>query len=295
MLDFVSYDFKNLNIILGKFNNILRDKNNYINFKNLSEKEKKILSEKESVSIELSAYADREWTPNLLQIVKDLNYNRSRKIEIDTNIAKLDISIEELKKILKLDDKAFKFFSFMLDKMTERYIQSFEKSLNEIYYFVYRDESKQIRLDSTESRGKKVLKLKICSIVDGKTYEEDIQDSGHSVSVVLGSVLLVYYIVYCKLPRILFFDETFSGLSTLTISRFFQLLQNFSKDLGFKFLIISHDPRIVNFMDRIYLVKDGVYSLVKENLDDEVQSFLEDLADGSTEGFSVSDSNTVGG
>lgn len=233
------------------------------------------LSNKVSCMSRMLVYKDRlkEFPFNadsVGQVVKDytdLSMLESQRVYFAEKMAELTDSFSRFQQDVTLLGKKKYSAEDLLSKVSGQYVKSLEDQLNEVYFYVYRNSSRRIRLELTEYRGKLVVDLILTEMVDGVEYDESAEDEGHSVRVVLGTVFLVFFIYQNNLPRELFFDETFGGLSQQSVDRFFVFLKSFSQNLGFSFTFISHDTlRIEQYMDRVYYVKDGQYSLVKEGV-----------------------------
>lgn len=169
----------------------------------------------------------------------------------------------EVQAIALLEQKALGFYSNLLDNLTKEYVSKLQDALNDVYGFVFQRPNKSIQLDLDDRYNKKVLTLKVINLFDGQAIVEDLKASGFSLRVVMGTVLLVYFILYNNLERVIFFDESFGGLADDTLSRFFSLLHVFVDELGFRFLLISHEPRHVDYVDHVYSVRGGIF--VKED------------------------------
>jgi ABC-type branched-subunit amino acid transport system ATPase component len=153
------------------------------------------------------------------------------------------------------------FYAKALDQITQVYLKDQEDALTKAYEFIYQKQ-KRVSLDMVEERGKKTIKLTLHPTVNGEEYEESVEDEGFSVQVTLGTILLVHFIVSYKLPRVIFFDESFGGHEDSTLERFMTLLQQFRDVLGFRMIIVTHDRhRMVPFADKVYVAKDGKYRL----------------------------------
>lgn len=187
------------------------------------------------------------------------------KLNLGTITQQLASSKEVFTQLLKTQELAKTkemFYSQLLENVTQLYVSKLDDILNEVYLYVYQDPTKRIKIALEERYNKKVLQLKIFTKVGDDEYEESVDDEGHSVAVVLGTIFLIYFIQFQNLPRVVIFDETFSGLSQETIDRFFPFLKLFAEKQGFEFLVISHDGlRLNNFIDRVYQVTNGVYTL----------------------------------
>lgn len=159
------------------------------------------------------------------------------------------------------EQKALKFYASVLDDLTAEYVQKLEDALNEVYLFVFQNPNKRVKLMMDDKYNKKVLVLRLVNTFGEEVHIEGLEDSGYSVSVVLGTVLLVYFILYNNLEKVVFFDEAISGLSADTALRFSSLLRAFIDESGFKFLMISHESRYAEFADRTYSVRGGRFTL----------------------------------
>ena len=165
---------------------------------------------------------------------------------------------------LKIKDS---FYAKALDQITQAYLKDQEDALTQAYEFIYQKQ-KRVTLDMVEERGKKTIQLSLHMVESGADFEETVDDVGFSEKNTLGTILLVHFIVSYKLPRIIFFDESFGGHEDGTLYRFMTLLQQFRDILGFKYLIVTHDKaRMLPFADKVYVTKDGRYrSTTKDSL-----------------------------
>jgi hypothetical protein len=100
-------------------------------------------------------------------------------------------SFEKMSRDMLMVSKAFDFFSQVIDEVVEKYLRSLEEILNVCYSEIYQNEDKSIKLDIVEKYNKKVLQL----IILNKGEEEKLTENGGGVRVVLGTVLLIYYIL----------------------------------------------------------------------------------------------------
>jgi ABC-type methionine transport system ATPase subunit len=192
---------------------------------------------------------------NVEQVKKDYADWSNFKIRIDNNTNLLGIKEKEYEtksKELLLVSKSFDFFSNVIDEVVAKYLKSLEDIVNVCYYEIYQNEQKSIKLDIVEKYNKKVLQL----IVLNNGIEEKLVDSGGGVKVVLGTILLIYYVLWCDLPKIIFFDETYSGLDDITLENFFGVLKKFTEK-GFKFIFISHDVRLLKYIDDVNIIEKG--------------------------------------
>jgi DNA repair exonuclease SbcCD ATPase subunit len=59
------------------------------------------------------------------------------------------------------------------------------------------------------------------------------------------------------LRRIVFLDETFTEVADEYLPGLFDFIQNTIKELGFKYLLITHDTRFVDYSDKLYRITKG--------------------------------------
>lgn len=214
---------------------------------------------------QLNGYAD-VLDPQRMAIIRE---RHDKIVFAQANYAKLSESSDErLRTFQDLQSKADRrqrlltFYAGVLDDVTETYIDRLESALNEVYQYAFQKPEKRVKLETKDKYNRKVLEPTLYHVFDGKEYPEDLDESGYSLSVVLGSVLLVYFLLYTEGDRIIWFDESISGLHVDVATRFFDLLHVFTEKLGFRFAIISHETRYAELVDHIYSVKSG--SFLKE-------------------------------
>jgi DNA repair exonuclease SbcCD ATPase subunit len=84
---------------------------------------------------------------------------------------------------------------------------------------------------------------------------------GGGIQVIVSMILRVYFILSFNLRRVLIFDEAFANLSEEYVDGLFKFLSYLSKELGFRVLMVSHDPRFLPYADKTYSVSAGKVTL----------------------------------
>ena len=107
----------------------------------------------------------------------------------------------------------------------------------------------------------------ISSILNNKTtYHIDITQNGvhgtqesfgGGVLAVISLCLRVVMIIYCKRDRILFLDESLGFVSEVYQPSLSNFISQLCKRLGFNITLISHQPKMVAYADRIYEAYKG--------------------------------------
>jgi len=184
------------------------------------------------------------------------------------------LSCEKTARIALLEQKALALYSSVLDKITKDHVEGMSSTLNDVFAYVFQNPAKRATLQMVDRYNKKVLvPTLITTDENGVENAEGLDDSGFSVSVVLGTVLLLHYIIHNNLTRVVFFDESFGGLSDETAARFFTLLRVFIDNFGFSFMLVSHESRFVEYVDRSYFARHGRFVLEGSA----ISSYEEDL------------------
>lgn len=107
----------------------------------------------------------------------------------------------------------------------------------------------------------------ISSILNNKTtYHIDITQNGvhgtqesfgGGVLAVISLCLRVVMIIYCKRDRILFLDESLGFVSEVYQPSLSNFISQLCKRLGFNITLISHQPKMTAYADRIYEAYKG--------------------------------------
>jgi hypothetical protein len=228
------------------------------------------LSEEEDLRLErwpvVQSVFEKE-IPDLQAVFK--SYSRS----FEDEMAAYTKAVKDLERVEKLGV----FYKSVLENLTKQYLDSLSGMLTEVYRNVYGVDNKSVQLAMDDFRNKKVVKLRIINHQEGKDFVEDFSAEGGAAHIILGLIVSVYFLLVTGGERIILIDESLSQLGQDVLSRFLGVLRNFVDSLGFVFVIISHDfVRMVSFIDKAYLVEDGVYREV--SLDSVRETALKSVA-----------------
>lgn len=233
----------------------------YEEYKSLLGKYEELAQQANSLSLRLADYGDLPPSEEVDRMVGEFRYiERSigeRKIKLDSVIAKF----ESLNSQLGLQIKVQKFNGILHDELTKSYVKKLESSLNGVFQYVFQTLDKVI-LDIIDAYGKKKLDIRMDIGLDGRYHSIKLSSTGGSVSTIVGTVLLIYFILFNGLPRVLMMDEAFGDLEDGVLSRFMEMLKVFTKELNFSFLFVTHDPRIKEFADTVYEARKDAWRLL---------------------------------
>lgn len=200
-------------------------------------------------------------------LLESLEYN-IRQIEDFSR--KKDFIVQNNDKILKsmsnLENKIFElhecknYYSIAVNEIYEKSIKSLKDTLDTALQFIIHDRDFTSRLLLEDRRGTKTLNI---SIIDNDEGEEiDLREgTGMGVATIISAILKIFYLLN-KDSRILLLDEKYSAVSENYIEKFYDFLRSLCKTKGFTIVLISHDPRQIQYADYIYQISRGVVTKV---------------------------------
>ena len=150
----------------------------------------------------------------------------------------------------------------IIDVLSRTHIDHLEKLLNSAVSTIFFDKNYRVEFEVSEYRNSNNLTIYLIeTLEDGSEIKTDIKDNGFGIKTIIGFILQVYFILYHKLSPVLFADEAFSALSSQYLPYLRSLLTSLKEEYGFIFVLVSHDPRIIDISDNTYEVKDGEVKL----------------------------------
>lgn len=184
-----------------------------------------------------------------------LDYKKQQKVEMT----------ESMKKNIHKQvvyEKAVAYMKEIIDVLSRTHIDHLEKLLNSAVSTIFFDKNYRVEFEVSEYRNSNNLTIYLIeTLADGSEIKTDIKDNGFGIKTIIGFILQVYFILYHKLSPILFADEAFSALSSQYLPYLRSLLTSLKEEYGFIFVLVSHDPRIIDIADNTYEVKDGEVKL----------------------------------
>jgi len=104
------------------------------------------------------------------------------------------------------------------------------------------------------SRGKTAIEFKLYH--NGHTFPID-DSFGGGIMCMTGFLMRVMVIMTFGLRRIILLDETFAHLSEKYHSNASRLIKKIVSDLGFKVILVTHQPAFAEFADNHYKIETG--------------------------------------
>ena len=193
--------------------------------------------------------------------------------DADVSIKALTAQYAKLSEELGERQKLLAFYNSLLEETSAYYLESLAAMLTEVYQKVYEDMSSRVLLEMQDSRGRKVIKLRIIKTIDGTDYTEELKAQGGSCKNILGIMIQVYVIINLGLPRVIFIDETLSSLSNKVLANLLTIFESLRDELSFNFVIIDHAiMRFQGFIDNLFVIERGLYRQVLD-----INKFIYDI------------------
>lgn len=204
-------------------------------------------------------------------------YNKAIQIKskyetIEAQLNNREIEKEQLTDNMKnllhkqmIYEDAISYMKELIDALSRTHINHLEKLLNSAVTTIFFDRKYRIQFEVSEYRNSNCLSIYLIETQeDGLEIKTDIKDNGFGIKTIIGFILQVYFILYHKLSPIIFIDEGFSNLSLQYIPYLRSLLTSLKEEYGFIFVLVSHDPRLIDIADQTYEVKNGEVRLVSQ-------------------------------
>lgn len=186
---------------------------------------------------------------------------------IQSSIDNTQKSIDELS--LKIEDLQYeqsvlKMCKPIIDDLINKFSDSLLKKLESLLTVglkqIFFDRNYSIKIRVIEKRNVKCVELLLDD--DGNLIPVKDSSIAGGILVVIATIIQVFYVI--NLPNVsnaLFLDEQFSQLSKAYIPRFMEFLHGLCDDTGLSIVLITHDPKFMEYSDRTYFAEHGKFTL----------------------------------
>lgn len=199
-------------------------------------------------------------------------FNKAKEKEYKQSILDRQQSEKEvlIKKRNDIKDRLEAFDNLMytckliIEKLTFNSKHKLEKFLTHAFQRIFTDRHYAIELVLKEDTKKPGLEL---TLVENGKRQEITESVGGGIISTLGLLLQIYYIEIYGLNKIMFIDEGLKEVSTGKsvsgqespnyLENVLQFLRWLSKEKNYKFVIVTHDPQVRKFADKVYEIKNG--------------------------------------
>ena len=179
--------------------------------------------------------------------------------------------INEDTKNINLLENTREVFKVLENKLSEANIIHVEELCNQALTTVFNtdDITYSIKIETLVQRNNNQVQFYLFE-KDLKTNEEvktRIEDNGFGVQSLIGLVLQIYFILIHRQQHILFLDESLTAISVDKLPKLKVFLNEVSKKLDFKFILIAHVESLFCLADYRYNVVNGKIEELEVNND----------------------------
>lgn len=208
-----------------------------------------------------------------MDILTTLDYNIkvlgdifAKKPVLEEEIKRREEEVERYSDKLVFLKKTKELYLNAVDLMYQESIGVLQDTLDTALQYVMRDKDYSMKLELEDKRGSKTLNLAL--IDNEKGFDVDLKDgTGQGVRTIISFVLKAYYLTN-EGSKVLMLDEKYSALSAQYLPYFMEFMKKFTEERDFIIVMITHDPRFMDYGDKVYTVADGI---IKEEVSDDGQ------------------------
>lgn len=198
------------------------------------------------------------------------NIARLHNESIESKMNLIDKLDKETKEVTLLENTR-EVFKVLESKLSEANIKHVEDLCNQALTTVFdTDEVKfNIKIETLMQRNNNQVQFYLFEkdLVTGEEIKTRLEDNGFGVQSLIGLVLQIYFIIIHNQQHILFLDESLTAISVDRLPKLKVFLNEVSKKLDFKFVLIAHVESLFPLANYRYNVVNGVIKEV-EVIDD---------------------------
>lgn len=188
----------------------------------------------------------------LRNVLFEANSLKQQNNALKEDVQKFELQLAENEHLLKQEMEAREYYKRAVDLIYEKSVKELTTTLNAALSYVFEDRNFRIDVELSDKRGKSLsLNMydngELVSLKDGM---------GMGVNCVISAILHLYYL-NCKDKKVLLLDEAYSNIDIEHLVPFFEFFHKLVKQLGFKVIMITHDPRFMQYADKVYTVDMG--------------------------------------
>lgn len=183
--------------------------------------------------------------------------NNEAELQKSSLIAKID---KNTKEVALLEDTR-EVFKLLENKLSEANIKHVEELCNQALTTVFNTEEVvySIKIETLVQRNNNQVQFYLYekNLNTNEEIKTRIEDNGFGVQSLIGFVLQIYFILIHKQQHILFLDESLTAISVDKLPKLKLFLNEVSKKLDFKFILIAHVESLFCLADYRYNVVNG--------------------------------------
>lgn len=153
----------------------------------------------------------------------------------------------------------------LVSRVSTQDIEGLTDLLNEGVAAIFHDRPDyRIEIVVDRSRGNQTVDFMLHSVEGGHAVVSDIRsETGGGVKAVVGLLIQVFFVQFndTGMARLILQDEGLSAVSAEYLPALGEFLGMLRDEMGFVFLFDFHDPRMMDWADRKYVVDSGEFEL----------------------------------
>ena len=153
----------------------------------------------------------------------------------------------------------------LLDKIASSRIKEVSELVTVALRTIFFDKKYSCEIYIDESRSSKTAEVILVEETDHGVLRSSVNTAiGGGIQVIIGFVLQVYYLNLYKQSKVMVIDEAFTQVSESYVPYLKIFINKLAEQLGFIFILITHDVRMVYGCHKAYEVIDGTVKEVSE-------------------------------
>ena len=174
---------------------------------------------------------------------------------LDENNAEYEMLLDQS----RLYESAKPAIDDLVQRFSRRALDHLEKLLTFGLRKIFTDHEYSISIITSDKRNSKCAEL----VLEEGGYQYPLKDSSVAggILVTVGFLIQCFYVSNLPIRKIVFLDEAFTQISTAYLENFMAFVSELTKQIDLIVVLITHDKRFIPYGNRVYNVKDGVYTL----------------------------------
>jgi DNA repair exonuclease SbcCD ATPase subunit len=183
-----------------------------------------------------------------------------RKVnEFEEQLKERNETLNRLKAQFVVHSEATEILRQIIERKSQDHLTKVRDLLSLALRTIFPDREYAIEIELDEKRGASNASFYLLEKVGGDWLKTSLEDGcGGSIRAIVGFVLQIFYIRYFKLPPVVFLDESFGAISESYVQTLMVFMHKLVDLKDFHFVLITHDPRVLPYVDRSYRIRDGV-------------------------------------
>lgn len=177
----------------------------------------------------------------------------------------IEIKHRELLHTMGLTSTAIEYLKLMISALSDKGLESLKSLLSQGMSTIFEGCGYSIDIKIDDWGKDKTAEFILVEPLPGGTFRKTplSNSTGQGVVTMVSFILRVFFICHLNLRRFIVMDESLSQLSKEYVDGLFAFMRTLVDDLGFTFLMISHDQRFIPYADTIYEMNKGAIKKVR--------------------------------